>query len=308
MNSYKMNQIQLQDVDLNLLVVLDTLLIEQSVTRAADQLHLTPSAVSHALKRLRELFGDELLVRDGRRMRPTARAEALAESLPRLLRQVSRTIERPEPFSAATSSRTFRLVAPDFVAPLVPTMLRAIHGEAPNVRIELAPYSTSAVRDLVDGRNDALIGSDGLRSDGLRATPLGSWPWVVYGRNGHPAFDDWTLTAWSTHPHLQVRPPVFEGKGPTDRRAAELGIERVVHAVVPHFSMAAPVLSETDLLLSIPSVAMSDAAAAYDLDVRDLPFELAPMELWLFRNATEGDEPGVRWFLAHVAAAFEQSQ
>ena len=284
--------IQLRDVDLNLLVVLDALLTEQSVTRAADQLHLTPSAVSHALKRLRELFDDELLVRDGRRMRPTARAEVLAESLPRLLRQVSRTIERPEPFRAATSSRIFRLVAPDFVAPLVPTLLRAIHGEAPNVRVELAPYSTSAVRDLVDGRNDALIGSDSLRSDGLRAAPLGTWPWAVYGRAGHPAFDDWTVAAWSAHPHLQVRPPVFEGRGPTDLRAAELGIKRVVHAVVPHFSMAAPVLAKTDLLLSVPSVAMGDTADAYDLDVRDLPFELAPLKLSLFRNAAEGDEPG----------------
>jgi DNA-binding transcriptional LysR family regulator len=280
------------------------ILREQSVTRAAERLDLTPSAVSHALKRLRGLLDDELLLRDGRRMRPTVRAESLAETLPRLLRQVVRTIEPPEPFSPATSSRTFRLAAPDFIAPLVPSLLRDIHAKAPGVRVELAPYSKSAIRDLADGRYDALVASAAVRSEDLRAAPLGLWPWAVYARAGHPAFDDWSVTAWSTYPHLQVRPSVLEGQGPTDRRAAQLGIRRVVQTVVPHFSMAAPVLAQTDLLLTVPSVAIGDTAAAYDLDHRDLPFDLAPMGLSLFRNAAEGDEPGVRWFLERVTAAF----
>ncbi|MDH3300529.1 MAG: LysR substrate-binding domain-containing protein [Acidimicrobiia bacterium] len=296
--------IQLRDVDLNLLVVLDALLRERGVTRAAEQLDLTPSAVSHALKRLRELFDDELLLRDGRRMRPTVRAESLAETLPRLLRQVARTIEPPEPFSPPTSSRTFRLAAPDFIAPLVPSLLRDIHAKAPGVRVELARYSSSALGDLAEGRYDALIATAAAHSDDLRAAPLGTWPWEVYARAGHPAFDDWSLTAWSTYPHLQVRTSVLEGRGPTDRRAAELGIHRVVQAVVPHFSMAAPVLAQTDLLLTVPSVAMGDTAAAYDLDHRELPFDLAPMGLSLFRNAAEGNEPGVRWFLERISAAF----
>ncbi len=303
-----MNDIQLREVDLNLLVVLDALLREQSVTRAAERLKLTPSAVSHALKRLRELLDDELLLRDGRQMRPTVRAQGLAETLPRLLRQVARTIEPPQPFIAATSDRTFRLAAPDFIAPLVPCLLRDIHTEAPAVRVELEPYSASAARDLADGRYDALVGSGGMQSDDLRATPLGSWPWAVYARAGHPAFDDWSVTAWSAYPHLQVRPIGFAGQGPTDQRTAELGIRRIVQAVVPHFSMAAPVLAQTDLLLTVPWVTMGDTAAAYDLDHRELPFDLAPLELSLFRSAAEGDEPGVRWFLERVAAVFDPSE
>ncbi|MEM7337198.1 MAG: LysR substrate-binding domain-containing protein [Actinomycetota bacterium] len=300
---------QLRDVDLNLLVMLDALLTERSVTRAAEQLNLTPSAVSHGLKRLRELLGDELLVRDGRRMRPTVRAEQLAETLPRLLHQVARALEPPEPFRPATSSRTFRLAAPDFIAPLVPCLLRAVHAEAPGVRVELEPYSRSVIRDLADGRYDALVGSSGVQSDDLRAEPLGSWPWAVYARAGHPAFEDWSVEAWSAYPHLQVRPTIAQGhgKGPTDQRAAELGIPRFVHAVVPHFSMAAPVLAQTDHLLTIPSVAMGDAASAYNLDRRDPPFDLEPLELSLFRSAADGDEPSVRWFRDCVKAAFGEN-
>ena len=112
-----MSEIHLWDIDLNLLVVLEVLLQERSVTRAAERLHRTQSAISHALARLREVFGDELLVRDGRQMRPTARAEALAESLPRVLDLLRRTLSKPEAFDARSTTRTFRLAAPDFVAP-----------------------------------------------------------------------------------------------------------------------------------------------------------------------------------------------
>ena len=108
-----MNSIPLRDVDLNLLVILDILLQERSVSRSAQRLHLTPSSVSHALGRLRKLFDDELLIRDGRRMNPTVRGQELSTSLPRVLRHLADTLANPKAFDFAHSNRTFRLVAPD---------------------------------------------------------------------------------------------------------------------------------------------------------------------------------------------------
>ncbi len=188
----------------------------------------------------------------------------------------------------------------------MPSLLRAIHTEAPGVQVEVVSYSRSAISDLADGHYDALVANAALRSDELRATRLGKWPWAVYGRTGHPAFADWSLTSWSAHPHLQVRPTILDGPGPTDRKIKELGLHRVVQAVVPHFSMAAPILAKTDLLLTVPSVTMGDTADVYRLDHRDPPFDLPPMTLSLFRSAAEGDEPGVRWFLERVSALFDQ--
>lgn len=299
-----MNSIQLRQVDLNLLVVLDVLLQERSVTGAADRLHLTPSAVSHALRRLRELFDDELLLRDGRRMRPTVRAEGLTETLPRVLQQLARIIVAPEPFRPATSTRTFRLAAPDFIAPLVPPLLQEVRDAADGVQVELVPYSSTAVRELAEGRYDALVAPDGIRNEDLRRKPLGTWPWTVYGRQGHPGFTDWSLEAWSAYPHLQVQTSVFRGQGPVDRQASQLGVRRVVGAVVPHFSMAAPILAQTDLLLTVPSVTMGNTVAAYHLEEREIPFDLPDLGLSLFRSAAGGDESGVRWFLERVEAAF----
>jgi len=296
----------LEEVDLNLLVVLDVLLREQSVTRAAERLHLTRSAVSHALGRLRESFGDELLVRDGRRMRPTVRAEGLAETLPRVLLQLERALAGPEPFRPEESTRTFRLAAPDFVAPLVPSLLRDVGEVAPGARVELAPFSNGdgAICELVAARYDALVAPTFLEHEGVRCESLGTWSWAVYGRQGHPAFQVWSPEAWSAYPHLQIlRTTDGRGQGEVGRRATEQGLHRVVGAVVPHFTMAAPILAQTDLLLTVPSVVMSNLVAAYDLESRDPPFELPPMGLSLFRSATAGDEPGVRWFLERVAVA-----
>ena len=291
----------LRDVDLNLLVILDVLLTERSVSRAAQRLHLTPSAVSHALKRLRELFGDELLVRDGRRMSPTVRALELAETLPRALVEVAHVLSAPEPFDPATSTRAFRLAAPDFVAPLV---LQEVSQHGPHVKVEWVSNSSISLHEVSHGRCDALIAPSVVQHEGLRAKELGQWPWMVYGRAGHPAFERWSLNAWAAYPHLQIwGTPEVQGQGPIDKRLAQLGVERHVGAVVPYFSMAASVVASTELLLTVPSMTMAPIRARFGLEERPLPFELPAMKLSLFRSATKGGEAGVRWFLERIESA-----
>lgn len=293
----------LSKIDLNLLVVLDVLLREKSVAQAAVRLNLTSSAVSHALKRLRLLFDNELLVRDGRRMVPTARAELLAETLPAVLRSIERALAEPEAFDPTTSTRVFRLAAPDFFSPLIPRLLKRIGEEAPAFQLEVSALPVTGIADLKQGRYDALIAPSFKRSDELRGSALGAWPWVAFGRADHPAFADWSLEAWARFPHLQIGSSVSPGGGPIDRNAALLGVTRRIGAVLTHFTMAPPILAQTDMLLTVPSVAIRDAARAYGLVQRDLPFDVTPMELTLFRSAATGDEPEIRWFHAHIAAA-----
>lgn len=291
----------LSKIDLNLLVVLDVLLREKSVGRTAEQLNLTSSAVSHALKRLRLLFDNELLVRDGRRMVPTVRGQSLAETLPLLLTQVENTLAEPEPFDPATSTRSFRLAAPDFISPLLPQLLKVIANEAPGVRVEVVAFSPGATLDMRQGRYDLLIAPSFKQTDDLRGVELGSWPWVTFGRKDHPAFVDWSLESWARFPHVQVSESAPSGRNPIDLAALKVGATQTIGAVVAHFSMAAPILSGTDMLLTVPSVAMRDIAEVYGLAQRDLPFEIPPLKLSLFHNAKYGDETEIRWFRIHVA-------
>lgn len=292
---------KLWNIDLNLLVILDVLLKEQSVTRSAEQLHLTPSAVSHALKRLRDLFQDELLIRDGRRMLLTVRAQQLVEILPRALGQLANTLVAPEAFIAASSTRTFRLAAPDFIAPYV---LGKIGKSAPQVSVEFLPTSPNAVRDLTQDHYDALIAPRSFKNEGLRSEPLGEWQWMVYGRRGHPVFKDWSLESWCSFPHLQIRTSGARGKGPIDQHLAQIGIQRHIGGIIPFFSMTAAIISQTDLLVTLPSIIMHRDVEVYDFGSKEAPFDIPPMGLSLFRSATRGDEEGVKWFLSQIKEAF----
>lgn len=328
-----MNRMHLWGLDLNLLVVLDVLLQERSVTRAAARLGRTQSAVSHALERLREALGDELLVRDGRRMVPTARALGLAGSLPRALDLLAQGLSAPAPFAPGPSDRVFRLAAPDFFAGVLPELLAAIAPVAPRVRVELVAAGKGALRDVADGRTDGLIAPPHFSAEGLRSTPLGASRWAVFGRRDHPAFRRWSAEAWQSAPHLQVR-TMEGGPGPVDQAAARAGLVRTVGAWIPSFAMAPAILARTDLLFTAPAIAVQGGAVQggpvqggavqggavpefalpegaapqlavggaelHGLAAMPPPFELPPMPLSLHRSAVVGQEPDVAWFLAHV--------
>src|SRR3954471_6938179 len=129
-------------VDLNLLVALDALLAEGHVGRAARRLARSQPAVSHSLARLRELFGDALLVRIGARMELTPRALGLRESLPGALERVQ-SLLAAESFVPATSSRRFQIVIHDHLADLVvPAIVRRMSTEAPRARLEVLPWES----------------------------------------------------------------------------------------------------------------------------------------------------------------------
>lgn len=301
-----MNAVQLSKIDLNLLVVLDVLLREKSVGKAAERLNLTSSAISHALKRLRVLFDNELLVRDGRRMVPTARGQSLSETLPILLAHVESTLSEPEPFDPATSEQTFRLAAPDFISPLLPHLLKSISDQAPGVSVQVFAFAPTETVDMRTGRYDALIMPSFRQTDDLRGIALGSWPWVTFGRKDHPAFIDWSPESWKRFPHVLVSASAPSGRNPIDLAASKLGMTRKIGAIVPHFSMAAPILAGTDMLLVVPSVAMHDLDAVYGLAQRDLPFDMPSLNFSLFHSATRGDEPASRWFRKHIGVAVQQ--
>lgn len=292
-----MNVMHLWGLDLNLLVVLDVLLAERSVTRAARRLGRTQSAVSHALNRLREALGDELLVRDGHQMRPTARGEALAEALPRALDLLGRSLSAAPPFDPATCDRTFRLAAPDFVAGALPDLLAEVADAAPRAQVAIVAAGPGALRDVAEGRYDAMVAPPATGDRGPVAhEALGASTWRVYGRRGHPALAD--PAAWAHWPHLQVRTGRGE-PGPVDRAAEAAGLSRTIGAVIPQFAMAPAILARTDLLLTVPRVALH--GLAHDLGEAPAPFALPPMPLHVSWSAVLGGDGAIAWFRRAVA-------
>jgi DNA-binding transcriptional LysR family regulator len=148
----------LNRLDLNLLVALDALLVERSITRAAERLHLSPSATSGALARLREFFGDELLTQIGRRMVPTPLGESLQVAVRDCLLHVQATVEIKPEFDPTTSHHNFKIMMSDYVSTvLMPHVLQRIEREAPGVKIELLANYEEPWESLSRGEIDFLV-------------------------------------------------------------------------------------------------------------------------------------------------------
>jgi LysR family transcriptional regulator, nod-box dependent transcriptional activator len=150
--------VRFNKLDLNLLVALDAMIEELSISRAATRLHMSQSAMSNALARLREYFDDPLLVQVGRRMELTPRAEVLRQAVRDVLMRVDTSITAQPAFDAARSERAFRISASDYtLLTLMPRVIALAHRRAPRVRFSLVPQVMQATRALELGEVDLLV-------------------------------------------------------------------------------------------------------------------------------------------------------
>ena len=195
----------LNSLDLNLLVALDALLLEASVSRAAMRIGLSQPAASHALQRLRDLIGDPLLVRNGARMELTPRALALRAPLAQALDQV-RSLFVPDAFDAVRSERQFRLMMPDLaVELLMPPLMEKVTKLAPNVRIDVVPWRGPAIFTPEFARTIDMVISLGNAFKGFHRQLLYTDSDALAVRRGHPAAQKAEASARPSSPHGMSR-------------------------------------------------------------------------------------------------------
>jgi DNA-binding transcriptional LysR family regulator len=298
-----MHEIDLRRFDLNLLVVFDVLMAERSVTRAAARLARTQSAISHALARLREQVGDPLLVKVGGRMTASPRAEALAEEVRGALAGIRRMLAAPAPFDAATSTRTFRIAFPDLSMAWFAQLAAAVRERAPGVSLEWVRRDETTPLAVAEGRVDLALFPAAMKlPEGIDGEPAGAFSWATFARRGHPAARAWGRAAWRAWPHVAVRVSVdIASPVETAGRAAD---GRRIAAWVPHFGAVPPLLARTDLLATLPLVAMVEALETHDLIALAPPFPIAPMPHQLAWSRRLGGEPGLAWLRAQLREAF----
>jgi len=290
-----MNEIDLRRFDLNLLIVFEVLMTERSVSRAAERLGRTQSAVSHSLSRLRSQLGDPLLIKGGVRMQPTAVALDLIEQTRPMLRGIQRVLSPRHVFDPANSRRVFRVAAPDFMLTVFAHLLSRLRSEAPGVSAEWTAPREPTLLDVAEGQIDVAIVPAELRlPEGVAGESLGALGWRCYGRKKHPAFARWNRQTWTRWPHLVVR--VGDSlTSPVNVAASAAGLDRTIAGWVPHFSAIAPVLANSDLLATLPVVAMVETMHAYDLESREVPFPIAPLPHVMVWSTTRSRDPAMNW-------------
>ena len=240
----------LRSVDLNLLVILDALLEEAHVSRAAVRLHLSQPATSSALDRLRHLFGDRLLERGRGGMRLTPTAEALRDALGSIA-----TLVRRGETDLATVRQTVRMVVADVLAiTLLPKLHARFVQTAPGVTLALLPWrgGTEAVRQLAAGEVELVASVLPTLDLAFCKVPLFDEHYVVAMRSEHPAARGFCLDSWLCYPHV-----IVSGSGSAaatvDMILAARGLSRRVGVVVPSFVMVPPLLFGSDLVALLPS-------------------------------------------------------
>ena len=285
----------LNSLDLNLLVALDALLREASVSRAAMRIGLSQPAASHALQRLRDLLGDPLLVRSGARMELTPRAQALRAPLAQALDQV-RSLFVPDEFDAISSERHFRLMMPDLaVELLMPPLMEKITRTAPNVTIDVVPWRGPAIFTAEFARTIDLVISIGNAFKGFHRQRLYTDSDALAVRRGHPAAAKLRKRdAFLAARHVAV---VIRGQNEDliDSWLRSKGIERRIALVVPGYIEALHITARTDLVAFVPRRLIAALSKQLSLVTVAPPLDPGIDEQFLFYPTRAQMDPGSIW-------------
>ncbi len=295
----------IRNVDLNLLVALDALLAERSVSRAAVRLHLSQPAASALLARLRELFGDPLLLRSARGMLPTPRALELLGPVKQVLDEIDAIVQPRTPFDAARAVHTFTLSASDYVEyTLLPKLVDYLEQRAPGVRLEVRPLDVQSVaRQMERGEVDLCITGLQNAAPGLHVRPLYAERIVSVVRRNHPGIGArLTLDKFCSLEHIQVS---VLGGGFTariDAALAALGRTRRARLHVPHFLLVPEIVARSDMISSLPE----RLARGYvkKLRIFEPPLDILGFtvgEVWHERNQRDPAQQWLRDVLAELA-------
>lgn len=294
----------IRGIDLNLLVVLQTVLAERSVARAASRLHVTSSAISNSLARLRDLLGDPLLVKSGRGIVPTARALELEPVLSRALVDLERAVTGVA-FDPAETTRRFTLAIADAGQIVqIPALARDFAAAFPRARLRVVGIDTYLSTGGVAGTEiDVLVGAVDAAAAGFHSVPLYEEHAVLVARRDHPVFRSAGSRAQLgglRHVDVEVAP----GRGYRDLASsyASLGIEREVALVVPSFTAAAAIVGATDHVATLPASLVQRHGSAFGVrEVRGTAPRLTIAIRLVWHDRTH-DDPLMRRFRERVTS------
>jgi DNA-binding transcriptional LysR family regulator len=298
-----MQNMNLRTVDLNLLVVFDAVMETRSVTRAAQRIALSQPAVSHALRRLREVLKDKLFVRTPDGMVPTPRAEQLAISVSRILRDVRDTFE-PAAFVPGTSDHRFTAAINNYAAVVfAASICYAVGRLAPGVRLDLRPSGTGGIVERLDrGDIDLFIGAPIAPVERFACRMLAEDSYVLLMRHGHPAERRKITPALLAEiPHLAITSS-GEDTSFIDNWLFAHGLSRRIALSVPYLA-ACKVLGHSDLIAGLSRRMAMQFASEDCLQIREFPCATPIVKSSMVWHKRLNDQPAHRWLRETIVAA-----
>lgn len=306
-------------LDLNLLRIFDTVMIEQNLTRAADKLAMTQPAVSNALKRLRHAFGDELLIRTAYGVKPTPRAESIWPSVRDALQKLEAAIA-PVTFDPANFNASFRMAMADSTAAYwMPHLVREIEQNAPGINARMVPLVTRDPRSMLlhgdidiavgffPGVVSQLAGGQSSANSPVRHNSLYTGRYVCVMRKDHPlAKQPLTLESYCAAHHLLVS---FSGRahGLIDDILAPKNLKRHILLTVNQFFTAGRVVANSDLLTVLPQHLISSTGIENQLIWKELPMETPAVNVDMLWHERDARNPAHKWLRENLIELVEKT-
>ncbi|MDA9825998.1 LysR family transcriptional regulator [Porticoccaceae bacterium] len=294
-------------VDLNLLVYLDVLLRECNVTRAAEELGISQPAMSNSLRRLRDLFGDPILVRTSDGMTPTDRALELQPMVRKVLSAAEQVILPKTEFEPLASNRIFRIMASDYTeSTLLPVLLRQLRQQAPNIRLDIMTPSDVSFHDVERGKVDMVINRFDSLPQSFHQVHLWDDSFSCVMSANNPVKDKWSLESYLSSKHVWVSktgmgvgvgmtPDDVQRLGWVDEALSKQGVKRDISLFTRHYQAALLLAEQDDLIVTIPSMSAKSIANSSKVVILDPPFEIERMRLKMVWSPLLQHDPGHKW-------------
>lgn len=284
-------------LDLNLLVALDVLLAEASISRAAEQMHMSQSAMSNALGRLRDYFGDELLVQVGRRMELTPRAQVLRDAVHDVLRRVDSSIAARPEFLPKSSDREFRISVSDFtLSTLVPHVLARAHAQGPAIRFSLLPQVQEPTRSLDRGEVDLLVMPQDYCTPDHPSEKLFEEHFLcALWRDSRLAQHNLTPDRYFAAGHVVMVPPGLNTSSLETWMLKRHGLPRRVEVTSFSFASAPMLVIGTERIATVHRRLAMQAERYLPIVLREVPVSLGVMTQMMQWHRYRTLDPGIEW-------------
>lgn len=297
----------LSKIDLNLLVYLDALLRETNVTRAAQKLGISQPAMSNSLKRLRDTFGDPLLVRTSDGMQPTERAKQLQPEIREVLSRVEQFVQPVREFNPRESREVYRVMCSDYAeVTLLPGLLGLLRAHAPLITLDVLTPSDVDIHDVEHGKVDLVINRFDELPSSFHSTILWRDAFSCLVPASITAQGKFDLPTYLNARHVWVsktgmgvgvgmNPEDVQRLGWVDEALARISEQRNIAVFTRHYLVAMQHAANQDLIATVPSRAAQLMAEQSSLDILPPPFEIPPIDLTMAWSPLLHQNPGHRW-------------
>lgn len=294
-------------IDLNLLVYLDALLREKSVTKAANQLGITQPAMSNSLRRLRDMLGDPLLIRTSEGMTPTERAEALQPQIREILAAIEKAVQPSAEFDASKSERVFRIMASDYAeSTVLPSLLNHIRDSAPYIRLDILTPSDVTFQDIEKGKVDMAINRFDYLPQSFHQSTIWRDNFTCLMSSSNPILQNFSLDNYLKANHIWVsktgmgvgvgmNPGDTQRLGWVDEALEQMDKKRHIRVFTRHYQVAALLASQPDLIATMPRQAALVHQSNPLVAIAKPPFPIVPIELKLAWSPLLHHNPGHTW-------------